>query len=31
MAGIELIEWYVYGRSVSRPRVLIGEPQRWVA
>jgi hypothetical protein len=31
MAGIELVEWYVYGRSVSRPRVLIGEPERWVA
>lgn len=31
MAGIELVEWYVYGRSVSRPRVLFGEPERWVA
>jgi hypothetical protein len=28
-AGIELIEWYVVGRSVSRPRTLIGEPDRW--
>ena len=31
MAGIELVEWYVYGRSVSRPRVLFGEPERWAA
>lgn len=31
LAGIELVEWYVYGRSVSRPRVLVGEPERWVA
>ena len=31
IAGIELVEWYVYGRSVSRPRVLLGEPERWVA
>ncbi len=29
-AGIELIEWYVFGRSVSRPRTLIGEPDRWM-
>jgi hypothetical protein len=31
MVGIELVEWYIYGRSVSRPRVLFGEPERWVA
>lgn len=31
LAGVELVEWYVYGRSVSRPRALIGEPDRWVA
>jgi len=30
-AGIELVEWYVFGRSVSRPRELVGEPPRWVA
>ncbi len=29
--GVELVEWYVYGRSISRPRVLLGEPARWVA
>jgi len=28
-AGLELIEWYVFGRSVSLPRVLLGEPTRW--
>ncbi len=31
LAGIELVEWYVYGRTVSRPRVLFGEPERWAA
>lgn len=29
-ADIELIEWYVVGRAVSRPRTLVGEPDRWV-
>ena len=28
-AGLELIEWYVFGRAVSLPRVLLGEPTRW--
>lgn len=31
VAGIELVEWYIYGRAVSKPRVLLGEPERWVA
>jgi hypothetical protein len=31
LAGIELVEWYVYGRTVSLPRELVGEPERWVA
>ncbi len=31
IAGLELVEWYVYGRAVSRPRALFGEPERWVA
>jgi hypothetical protein len=31
LVGVELVEWYVYGRAVSRPRVLLGEPDRWVA
>lgn len=29
LAGVELLEWYVYGRSISRPRALLGEPTRW--
>lgn len=28
-AGLELIEWYVFGRTVSRPRVDLGAPSRW--
>lgn len=28
-AGVELVEWYVIGTSVSRPRALLGEPERW--
>jgi len=28
-AGIELVEWYVIGTSVSRPRALLGAPDRW--
>ena len=28
-AGIELLEWYVIGTSISRPRALLGEPARW--
>ncbi len=31
LSGIELVEWYVFGGSVSRPRALLGEPTRWVA
>lgn len=31
LAGLEVVEWYVYGRSVSLPRVLLGEPSRWAA
>lgn len=30
-AGVELVEWYVYGSTVSRPRELVGEPDRWAA
>lgn len=30
-AGIELIEWFVLGRSISCPRALLGEPNRWAA
>jgi hypothetical protein len=29
--GVELVEWYIYGRSISRPRVLVGEATRWAA
>jgi len=28
-AGIELVEWFVVGRSVHCPRDLMGEPPRW--
>jgi hypothetical protein len=28
-AGVELVEWFVLGRSVSCPRALLGEPARW--
>jgi len=31
IAGLELIEWYVHGRSVSLPRAVLGEPARWEA
>ena len=31
LVGIELVEWFVIGRSVSRPRALLGEPERWAA
>lgn len=30
-AGIDLVEWYVFGATLSRPRVLVGEPDRWAA
>lgn len=29
MVGVELIEWFVVGGAVSRPRTLVGEPSRW--
>ena len=28
-AGLELIEWFVVGRSISCPRDLVGAPPRW--
>ncbi len=28
-AGVDLLEWYVIGRSVRCPRDLLGEPPRW--
>jgi hypothetical protein len=28
--GVELLEWYVVGDFISRPRVLLGEPDRWL-
>jgi hypothetical protein len=28
-SGVELLEWYVLGRGVSRPRELVNEPPRW--
>lgn len=31
LVGIELVEWFVIGRSVSCPRALLGEASRWVA
>ena len=31
MVGVELVEWFVIGRSVSCPRSLLGDPTRWVA
>jgi len=31
MAGLELIEWFVIGRTVSCPRTLVGDPPRWSA
>lgn len=30
-ATVELVEWYVYGRAVLRPRQLVGAPDRWAA
>lgn len=27
--GVELVEWFVVGDGVSRPRELVNEPQRW--
>jgi hypothetical protein len=29
LAGIELIEWFVVGRTISCPRDRLGEPPRW--
>lgn len=29
MVGVELVEWFVIGRSVSCPRSLLGDPTRW--
>ena len=31
MVGIELVEWFVIGRSVSCPRSLLGDVSRWAA
>lgn len=31
MFGIELVEWFVIGRSVSCPRALFGDDARWIA
>jgi hypothetical protein len=31
LVGVELIEWFVIGRSVSCPRSLLGDASRWVA
>lgn len=31
MFGIELVEWFVIGRSVSCPRALFGDAPRWIA
>lgn len=28
-AGIELLEWFVVGASITSPRDLLGEPPRW--
>ncbi len=28
-AGLELVEWFVVGRSISCPRDLVGMPPRW--
>jgi hypothetical protein len=28
-AGLELVEWFVVGRSISCPRDLVGVPPRW--
>lgn len=29
--GVELLEWYVFGREITLPRALLGEPNRWAA
>lgn len=29
--GIELVEWFVIGHSVSCPRALLGDASRWIA
>jgi len=29
IAGVELVEWFVLGDGVSRPRELVSEPPRW--
>ncbi len=29
LAGVELLEWFVIGRSISCPRDHLGEPPRW--
>ncbi|MEP1126589.1 MAG: hypothetical protein ABJH68_22110 [Ilumatobacter sp.] len=31
LVGIELVEWFVIGRSVSCPRALLGDAPRWAA
>ena len=28
-AGVELVEWFVLGRTITRPRELAGHPPRW--
>ena len=28
-AGVELLEWYVFGRDITLPREILGEPSRW--
>jgi hypothetical protein len=28
-AGVELVEWFVIGAEISRPRELAGDPPRW--
>jgi hypothetical protein len=28
-AGIDLVEWFVIGRTINLPRTLVGDPQRW--
>ncbi|TDT17576.1 hypothetical protein BDK89_3187 [Ilumatobacter fluminis] len=28
-AGVELVEWFVFGRTISCPRDLVGAPPRW--
>ncbi|HSL73842.1 MAG TPA: hypothetical protein VK853_05225 [Ilumatobacteraceae bacterium] len=30
-AGVELIEWFVIGRQIERPRELAGDPPRWAS